>query len=538
MTVGSTLTPTGADLRAETPPAHRRDALGPRSSSGGAPRERTVAALLGRPMPTDRLQGWLVALGLTVLAGVVRFWDLGFPTDKGTPVFDEKHYVPQTWQVLRNGGYEDNPGYELVVHPPLSKQLMAIGQGIFGYDPVGWRVISALAGTLLVLVVVRAARRLTRSTLLGALAGVLLIADGMSHVTARMAMIDVFPALFVVAAFAAILVDRDDVRSRMATVVAEGRITDSVWGPRLGVRWWRFAAGAGIGLALASKWSGLYYIVFFAALVLALDAAARRTAGVTRPFVGTLVRDVAPVAWALFAVPVLIYLATWIPWIASETGTDRHAVGQQLTADGALGFLPDWLRGLAYYSGKVLEFHATLDTPRGNPHPWESKPWTWPMGLRPMLYYYESGQGAPGCGTNDCVGAIMLLGTPALWWTALPVLGWSVWRVLTRADWRYAVVLVGYAAGFLPWFTNLDRQMYFFYMAPVVPFLVLAVVLVLGEILGRRGAGEERRSTGRLVVALYTGVVVANFVWLWPILVGASITASRWNAELWLPSWR
>ena len=490
-------------------------------------------------MPIDRLQGWLVALGLTLVAGVVRFWGLGLPTDKGTPIFDEKHYVPQTWQALRNGGYEDNPGYELVVHPPLSKQIMSVGQGLFGYDPVGWRVMSALAGTLLVLVVIRAARRLTRSTLLGGLAGVLLIADGMSHVTARVGMIDVFPALFVVASFAAILVDRDDVRARMATVVAEGRIGDSRFGPRLGVRWWRFAAGACLGLALASKWSGLYYILFFGALVLALDVAARRTAGVTRPFVGTLVRDVVPVVWALLAIPVLVYLASWMPWIASETGTDRHAVGQQLATDGAFSFLPDWLRGLGYYSGKVLEFHATLDTPRGNPHPWESKPWTWPMGLRPMLYYYESGAAAPaGCGTDDCISAVMLVGTPALWWTAFPVLGWSVWRVATRADWRYAVVLVGYGAGILPWFTNIDRQMYFFYMAPVVPFLVLAVTLVLGEILGRRDAGEERRSTGRLVVALYTGLVVANFAWLWPILVGGSITASRWNAELWLPSWR
>ena len=534
MTAGSTLE---RSLRGETPPA-RSDGPVPRSGEGGDATTRTVDALLGRPMPADRLRGWVVTLALTAVAALVRFWDLGNPTDQGTPVFDEKHYVPQTWQVLRNGGIENNPGYELVVHPPLSKQIMAVGQWIFGYDPVGWRVMSALAGTLCVLVIIRVARRLTRSTLLGALAGILLIADGVSHVTSRVGMIDIFPTLFVLLAFAAILADRDDVRARMARVVTEGRIGDTPFGPRLGVRWWRFAAGFAIGLALASKWSGLYYILFFGALVIGLDAAARRTAGVRRPFVGTLVRDVPPVAWALAAVPVLMYLGSWTPWIAAESSTDRHAVGEKIPVDGAWSFLPDWTRSMAYFSGKVLEFHATLDTPRGNPHPWESKPWTWPMGLRPMLYYYDSGQPAAGCGTGDCVRAVMLIGTPALWWVAIPVLGWAIWRVATRFDWRYAVVLVGYGAGFLPWFTNLDRQMYFFYMAPVVPFLVLAVVLVLGEVLGRRGAGQERRATGRLLVGLYTGLVVANFVWLWPILVGTSVTANRWNAELWLPSWR
>ena len=508
----------------------------PAAAARPAPQDApALAQLLGRPMPTDRVRGWVVALVLTVVGGVVRFWNLGWPTDQGTPIFDEKHYVPQAWQVLRNGGYEDNPGYELVVHPPLSKQLMAVGQWVFGYDPVGWRAASALAGTLCILAIVRIARRLTGSTLLGGLAGVLLIADGVSHVSARVGMIDVFPALFVLLAFGALLVDRDDVRARLATVVAEGRIGDSVWGPRLGIRWWRLAAGACLGLSLAAKWSGLYYIAFFGLLLVGLDAAARRAAGVARPFVGTLVRDVAPALWACLAVPVLLYVASWLPWIASETGTDRHVVGQQLPAGG---LLPDWLRGLVYYSTKVLEFHATLDTPRGSPHPWESKPWTWPMGLRPMLYSYESGTGDLGCGSSSCVSAVMLIGTPAMWWLAVPALGWSLWRVVTAFDWRHAAVLVGYGAGFLPWFTNLDRQMYFFYMTPVAPFLVLAIVLALGEFLGRREQGLERRRTGTLVVGVYTGLVVANFAWLWPILVGTWITADRWNAELWLPSWR
>ncbi len=66
--------------------------------------------------------------------GVVRFWQLGFRTDGGTPIFDEKYYALNSWEVLTNGGYEANPGYGVVVHPPLGKQLIAIGEWLFGYN--------------------------------------------------------------------------------------------------------------------------------------------------------------------------------------------------------------------------------------------------------------------------------------------------------------------------------------------------------------------------------------------------------------------
>ena len=153
-------------------------------------------------MPDDRVRALIVTLVLTAIGALVRLQNLDVPTDKGTPVFDEKHYVPQAWQMLRNGGYEDNHGYELIVHPPLAKQLIAVGEWIFGYNAWGWRFSAAVAGALIVLLTVRIARRLTRSTLLGAVAGVLVICDGVLHLQSRSGMLDIFLALFVLAALA------------------------------------------------------------------------------------------------------------------------------------------------------------------------------------------------------------------------------------------------------------------------------------------------------------------------------------------------
>ena len=216
----------------------------------------------------------------------------------------------------------------------------------------------------------------------------------------------------------------------------------------------------------------------------------------------------------------------------------RHAVGNQVGTGGAFSWVPESLRSLWYYNAGVLRFHEELTNSAGNRHPWESKPWTWPMGLRPMLYYYADGDGVRGCGQTGCVKAVMLVGTPALWWVAAAVIGWALWRVFVGRDWRYTAALVGYAAALLPWFLTLDRQMYYFYAVAMAPFYVMLLAMALGEIVGRARASDERRGTGLLAVCLYLGLVAANFVWLFPILTALPITPSMWADQLWLPSWR
>ncbi|MBS4729166.1 dolichyl-phosphate-mannose--protein mannosyltransferase [Mycobacterium sp. SM1] len=515
------------------------------------PREAPIAAAAAHPAPVispgplvpvadfgpaDRLRSWVVTAVITALAAVTRFLNLGSPTDAGTPIFDEKHYAPQAWQMLHNHGVEDNPGYGLVVHPPVGKQLIALGEAIFGYTGLGWRFSGALLGVIMVALVVRIVRRISRSTLVGAIAGLLLIGDGVSFVASRTALLDGFLVFFVVAAFGALIVDRDQVRERMHLVLTDGRIAETPWGPRLGVRWWRFGAGVLLGLACATKWSGLYFVLFFGAMSLAFDVVARRQHRVLRPWLGVVRRDLGPTGYALLLIPFAVYLASYAPWFASETAINRHEAGQSIGEKGVIP-LPDAIRSLWHYTYNAYHFHAGLTNSAGNYHPWESKPWTWPMSLRPVLYAIDQ-QNVPGCGAQSCVRAVMLVGTPAMWWLAVPVLGYAAWRSFVRSDWRYAAVLVGYCAGWLPWFADIDRQMYFFYAATMAPFLVMAIALILGDVLYQPHQGAERRTLGLIVVSCYVALVLTNFAWLFPVLTGQPISQATWNMEIWLPSWR
>jgi dolichyl-phosphate-mannose-protein mannosyltransferase len=514
----------------------------------GVVEERAVPVVSPGPLvpvadfgPTDRLRGWVVTAVITVLAAVSRFLNLGSPTDAGTPIFDEKHYAPQAWQVLHNHWVEDDPGFGLVVHPPVGKQMVAIGEALFGYNGFGWRFTGAVLGVVLVVLVTRIVRRISRSTLVGGIAGLLFICDGVSFVASRTALLDGYLTFFVVAAFGALIVDRDQVRQRMHIALLEGRSGATVWGPRLGVRWWRFGAGVLLGLAFGTKWSGLYFMLFFSLMSLAFDVAARRQYRVPRPWLGTVRRDLFATGYALVLIPFGVYLASYAGWFASETAIDRHQVGQTIGPHSVVP-LPDAIRSLWYYTAKAFEFHAGLTNSAGNYHPWESKPWSWPMSLRPVLYAIDQ-QNVPGCGPQSCVKAEMLVGTPAMWWLAAPVLIYALWRSVVRRDWRYAVVLVGYCAGWLPWFADIDRQMYFFYAATMAPFLVMGIALILGDILYAAGPrlgppNAERRTLGLILVSCYVALVVTNFAWLFPILTGLPISQQTWNMEIWLPSWR
>ena len=120
-----------------------------------------------------------------------------------------------------------------------------------------------------------------------------------------------------------------------------------------------------------------------------------------------------------------------------------------------------------------LSFHNGLSSP----HPWESGPWSWLVNGRPILLWNP--QGLTDSAGEQVVRYILMVGTPTLWFAFAPAAASGlVWRLVARRDPAALTVLVGIAAGWLTWFINLDRTMFIFYMAPALPFFVLAVTLV------------------------------------------------------------
>ncbi|WP_328436454.1 phospholipid carrier-dependent glycosyltransferase [Streptomyces sp. NBC_00444] len=510
------------------------------------------------PAPAHRLgraMDWLGPVLVAVLAGAIRFWQLGRPH---AFVFDETYYAKDAWSLLRFGYEGTWPDRKIadpqvladpqvisltdtgafVAHPPMGKWVIALGEGMFGLDPFGWRFMTAVLGTLSVLMLCRIGRRLFRSTMLGCLAGALLAMDGLHVVMSRTALLDLVVMFFVLAAFGCLLIDRDQARARLAAALPvgeDGRTRpDGNTGDHAGtgLRPWRLAAGVCLGLAASSKWSGLYFLVFFVALTLLWDVGARRVAGARRPYRAVLRKDLGWSVLSVAAVSVVTYVATWSGWFLSGNGYGRH------WADGRGGtwsWIPAPLRSLWHYEYGVYQFNVGLHTP----HKYESNPWSWLVLGRPVLFHYESpAPGKDGCtATTDCSQTILALGTPLLWWSACCALIYLLFRWALRRDWRAGAILCAVSAGYLPWFLYQDRTIFSFYAVVFVPYLSLAVTMMLGAVLGPPGAAEKRRIRGTVAAGALVLLIAWNFIYFFPVYMGQTIPYADWRARMWLDTW-
>ncbi|MFP5283918.1 MAG: dolichyl-phosphate-mannose--protein mannosyltransferase [Actinomycetes bacterium] len=508
---------------------------------------------LRSPLPTDRLAGWVTTAVITALAFAIRVVDLARPNKL---VFDETYYAKDAYSLLKYGYERTWPGDadaqvvaghpdilldapSFVVHPQLGKWLIAGGEALFGMNPFGWRFASLVFGCLLVAVTIRLVRRVSRSTLIGGLAGLLLTLDGLAFVMSRTALLDIFAAFFVVAAVACLAADRDWFRHRLADHLERTGRPDLAgsFGPALLLRPWRLAAGVSFGLALGTKWSALYLLAAFALLSLAWDVGARRLAGAGRRAPLAVLRDGVPAFFSLVVLAAVVYVSTWASWLATSGGYDRGWGAQHPDAT-SVKLLGAPLASLLHFHQAIYDFH-TGDYINNATHSYRANPIGWLIVARPIGIdaVNDIPPGTDGCiGPETCIRVISGIGTPVLWWVAAAALVAALVLWVGARDWRFGIPVVGVAAGWLPWFLYADRPLFFFYAIALLPFSVMALALWAGLLMGPAGA-SSRRLVGGVAVGAFVALVGANFAWFYPVLTDEVLPRSAWLARMWFRVW-
>ncbi len=414
---------------------------------------------------------------IALISLLLRLFHLGRP--KGF-IFDEVYYVDGARDLLRYGVEVTGNQPEFIVHPPMGKWGIALGIKIFGDNEFGWRFMGALLGTLMIILIALIAQRLFRSPVVTVAASALMAIDGLALVHSRTALLDIYLAFFILA----------------ATYFFLAR------------NYW--AAGIFLGLATATKWSGIYFLAVFGVVALYRAFTHHTGRDLIKPTLKTFLQ---------FAViPPIIYIASWIGWFRSSRGWDRD-------------YSESTIESFLHYHSQMLGFHTGLV----DKHAYQANPWSWLVMGRPTSFFYETPK---GCGAKDCSQEVLALGTPLLWWLATVALAvvigyWIRSVVLKRFDPALNIIVMGMAAGYLPWFFFQKRTVFSFYAIVFEPFLILGILYCLSLAL----SNIATRKQVLIVSVVIFLILLASFIYFLPLFRGDIITYEAWQNRMWLPSW-
>ncbi len=393
---------------------------------------------------------------ILLLALFLRVFRLNFPNKY---VFDEVYHAFTAKEYL--AGHKEAwewwttppPGvaYEWT-HPPLAKEIMAGSMFILrSTDAWAWRLPGALLGVISIFLLYLLAKSLFKNESAALISAFIFSLDGLNFVQSRTGMNDIY----VVTAILLCLV--------------------------LFFRKHFLFSAIALGLAISSKWTGLY--LFGIVIILTFKY-----------------RTFKFLPYYLI-IPPIIYLFSYLPFFL---------LGHNLQTFWGLQEQMWW-------------YHSRLKATHDYASPW----WSWPFNLYPVWYFVDYGK--------NTIANIFASGNPIIFWSGFGAILVTIWDFtklvlslshrpllsikhfymtslndLQTADGLF-VGLLGFFSFLLPWALS-PRIMFLYHYSPCVPFLSLC----LGYQISLLAHGKKDRI---LLIAILM-LILAGFLFYYPMLTG------------------
>lgn len=388
--------------------------------------------------------------------------------------FDEIYHARTAWEHLHSiWPYE-------ISHPPLGKEILALGILLFGMTPFGWRFSGTVMGILMLPVMYFFLQRVIGGRRIPTLGTILLASGFMHYAQTRIATIDSYAVFFIMLMFLF-----------MYAWLSSGKKLDLAlcglsFGFGAACKWTCLYAGAGLGLIWLAHWI----------LLMRKDGMRNQTL----PFLKN----------ALFCVlffvliPGFIYYLSYIPYGIAE--------GKALFSGGYTRLVLD-------NQSFMLNYHVSVKAE----HPYASRWYQWILNIRPILYYLEY---LPD-GKRISIAAFV---NPMICWGGLLSLIILSAAALIRHDRTALFLLAAYASGIVPWIFVSRLTFEYHYFASAV-FLVPAISYVFSLL-------EKNDRAGRICTTGFCVVSVILFAVFFPVLNGLPIDNTLGSKLFgWLPSW-
>jgi dolichyl-phosphate-mannose--protein O-mannosyl transferase len=496
---------------------------------------RTVKAHVQQQAPA--WSDFAIPSGIALIFMGFAFWRLGIPNEQ---IFDEVYHARTAMEYIQGiSPYE-------WTHPPLAKLLAALGILAWGggweadvkifteHQAFSWRFMSVVFGAITLVATYTLARLMFNNRYIATAATLLLALDGVFFVQSRVAMTNIYEIAFILIGTIGTwqFMKRDDGR-------------------------WLLLTGFGLGCALATRWSSLYAWGLTGLLLLYHAWRVRRLVWVAEPspHLSGLWRDLRHanikgmaqyavlIALTMGLIPVVIYLASYIPYILQAEGDWRLKLFTWNHSNHGWGRVIAWQK-------EMWDYHARLNAT----HPYNSPWWSWPLMLRPTWYYFHDWKttAAPG------LSAIWAIGNAFVWWSSIPVLLYSAFLASRdQAKQLGTLALLGIGLWAM-WGVQPRPLLYMHYMFETIPFACIALAYVgylwwhgradTDETAGARVGSVEAPSPSvgspatvfpkgplvrRLLVATYAALIIAWFAFYYPLLAAHHVSWTFYQGHVW-----
>ena len=437
---------------------------------------------------------------LLLIGSILRFYNLG---QIPWPVFDEVFYPVFAFNYLEDKNF-------FSVHPPLGSYLLSLGIYLYhllpwteaisfgitdieDINPLAFRWVSALSGVMLIYVGYKLALEIFNQRGFALLVALFLTLDGSLLVDSRFGLINIFFSLF---GLMAMLFFIKGIRGNSLSYFA--------------------LAGFLLGAAVSVKWNGLGF--WLSGLLLTLQFF------ILHKYI-THHRDMKEVITIfhlkalglVFLFPFAVYLAFWLPDLLHNNSNliDQHS--------------------------QMISYHFENTDQKSHPY---SSPWyTWPMMIRPIAYFFESGAQSGSIIIDvEVFKAIHLFPNPALNFFSLIAvvilsLKWIGYlseslgnRKIRDELYLSSFILFGFYANFLPW-ALASRSTFIYHYQPAAIFSFFALAYFIYRLMQRNTFETRLLYSFTLVL-----ILLSSIYWL-PIQLGLEISDESFYSKMWLDSW-
>lgn len=391
------------------------------------------------------------------------------PTYYDETMFDEVYHGRTAYEFLHGLSIYEN------THPPLGKSIISIGIALFGMNPFGWRFMCALFGTLLIPLMYLFARKMFCRTDIACLTTVLLGTAFMNTTLSRIATIDILVAFFSICMFFCMY--------GYIQALSENK-------PLRQQGLWLLSGGIFMGLAVATKWTGVYAaagiaVLFFCFLL-------EHIGGIKgiKEHRSFLVKTGLWCVLCFIVIPFGIYTLSYLPFVKAYP--DKGLFGHMIANAGLM---------LSYHSNCVFD------------HPYSSEWYQWLYGSKPLAdsrVYFADGT----------VNVVMTFLNPLLAVGGLIALFHQLYLWKRKHCRRALFLIIAYAVMLLPWlFVHRTVFIYQYFISSLI------LVLMIGNSVSVSRHGKRN-------ILVLSGISIALYVLYYPVLTGQSIRVDFVNQVL------